>query len=59
MYYGLRIGMSYEATMRQPVSRMRELIALEQIKMEGACYVDDREYDPNSMSVDDIFPDYK
>ena len=59
MYYGLRIGMGYEAAMRQPVGRMRELMALEQIKREGARYVDDREYDPETMTVRDIFPEYK
>ena len=51
--------MGYEAAMRQPVGRMRELMALEQIKREGAVYVDDRQYDPDTMTVRDIFPDYK
>ena len=53
------MGMGYEAAMRQPVGRMRELMALEQIKREGASYVDNRQYNPDSMSVADLFPDYK
>lgn len=53
------MGMSYEAAMRQPVGLMLELTALDQIKREGARYVDDRKYNPETMRVSDIFPDYK
>ena len=36
MWYALKIGFSYEEALIQPVSRVLTLMAIEQIKHEGA-----------------------
>ncbi len=36
LWYGLRIGLSYDAAMSLPFGRLADLIAIEQIKTEGA-----------------------
>jgi hypothetical protein len=53
LWYALRIGMDYEAAMRQPTGRIRLLIAIEQVKTEGARFVDLRPYDPATMDLDE------
>ena len=41
MWYALRIGFSYEEALDQPVSRILTLMAIEQIKCEGARLAED------------------
>lgn len=59
LWYALRIGMSYEAAMRQPIKRLELLTAIQQVKCEGMKFVDNREYKPEKMTVKDLFPDIK
>lgn len=53
LWYALRMGFGYEAAMRQPVGRLRLLTAMEQVKCEGAVFVDKREYNPRTMDLDE------
>lgn len=63
MWYALRIGFTYEEALLQPVSRVLTLMAIEQIKVEGAQLVetidvfDNETMDENDLAL--IFPDWK
>lgn len=67
MWYALKIGFTYEEAMLQPVSRVLTLMAIEQIKHEGAQIAgevfgslgDDDVFDNETMDIDEIFPDLK
>ena len=57
MWYALRIGFTYEEAMLQPVARVLTLMAIEQIKVEGAretCSLD--VFDNETMDIDQVFP---
>lgn len=62
MWYALRIGFSYEEALLQPVSRVLTLMAIEQIKVEGAKQAGEGlgefdVFDSESMDIDEVFPD--
>ena len=64
MWYALRIGFSYEEALDQPVSRILTLMAIEQIKHEGAelfektiDVFDNETMDEHDLAL--IFPDWK
>lgn len=63
MWYALRIGFTYEEALLQPVSRVLTLMAIEQIKVEGAQLVETIDvFDNETMDEHDlalIFPDWK
>lgn len=63
MWYALRIGFTYEEALLQPVSRVLTLMAIEQIKVEGAQLVEEiAVFDNETMDEHDlarIFPDWK
>lgn len=52
LWYGLKIGLTYEQTYTLPVGELRTLIAIQQIKYEGA----KPRIEMNDM---DIIPDLK
>lgn len=61
MWYALRIGFSYEEALQQPVSRLLTLMAIEQIKAEGAQPAGKglgalEIFDNESMDIDELFP---
>lgn len=61
MWYALRIGFSYEEALRQPVSRILTLMAIEQIKAEGAHPAGQglgefEVFDNETMDIDELFP---
>lgn len=41
------------------MGKIKTLVAIEQIKVEGAKQLDTRVYDPDKDSSYDLFPDYK
>lgn len=57
----MRVGFSYEEALLQPVSRVLTLMAIEQIKCEGAKLAEDPVdvFDPETMDIDRVFPDWK
>lgn len=57
----MRVGFSYEEALLQPVSRVLTLMAIEQIKCEGATLAEDPVdvFDPETMDIDRVFPDWK
>lgn len=61
MWYALRIGFSYEEALDQPVSRVQTLMAIEQIKCEGARFAEDpfAVFDSETMDIDEVFPNWK
>lgn len=67
MWYALKIGFSWEEALDQPVGRLLTLMAIEQIKNEGAQIAgevfgslgDDDVFDNETMDIDEIFPDLK
>lgn len=61
MWYAMRVGFSYEEALLQPVSRVLTLMAIEQIKCEGAKLAEDPVdvFDPETMDIDQVFPDWK
>ena len=61
MWYALKIGLTYSEAMDQPVSRILTLMAIEQIKHEGArMAMDPNEvFDNETMDILDVFPDLK
>lgn len=52
IWYGLKIGLSYREALDIPVGELRDLIAVEQIKREGA-------REKNALSDDEIIPDVR
>lgn len=42
--------------MRQPTGRLRLLTAIEQVKTEGAHFTDNREFDPETMELEEFIP---
>lgn len=57
MWYALEIGFSYQEALLQPVSRVLTLMAIEQIKHEGAKLVEEIDvFDNDTMDIDLIFP---
>ena len=44
MWYGLKIGLSYEAVFSIPMGELLDLIAVEQVKHEGAKLVNDADF---------------
>ena len=61
MWYALKIGFTYEEAILQPVSRVLTLMAIEQIKHEGAKLAGEEidVFDNENMDIDRIFPDWK
>ena len=67
MWYALKIGFSWEEALDQPVGRLLTLMAIEQIKHEGAQIAgevfgslgDDDVFDNETMDIDEIFPELK
>lgn len=61
MWYALRMGFSYTEALDQPVSRVLTLMAIEQIKCEGAELAEDEidVFDNETMDIDQVFPDWK
>lgn len=61
MWYALHMGFSYEEALRQPVSRVLTLMAIEQIKAEGARPAGEglgefEVFDNETMDIDELFP---
>lgn len=56
LWYALRMGFSYEEAMRQPTGRLRLLKAMQQVKTEGAEFVDNRVFDPETMELEEFIP---
>lgn len=52
MWYGLRIGLSYQQTLDLPFGELLTLIAIEQIKVEGA-------KQKHVLTDDEIIPDVR
>ena len=61
MWYALKIGLTYSEAMDQPVSRILTLMAIEQIKHEGARLARDPNevFDNETMDILEVFPDLK
>lgn len=59
LWYGLKVGLGYEAALRQPLGRILDLMAIEQVKHEGAELKDNRRFDPDEMTLEDLIPDLK
>ena len=67
MWYALKVGFSWEEALDQPVGRLLTLMAIEQIKHEGAQIAgevigslwDDDVFDNETMDIDEVFPDLK
>lgn len=68
MWYALKIGFTWEEALDQPVGRLLTLMAIEQIKHEGARIAgetpegglgEDDVFDSESMDIDEVFPDLK
>ncbi len=67
MWYALKVGFSWEEALDQPVGRLLTLMAIEQIKHEGAQIAgevfgvlgDDDVFDNETMDIEEIFPDLK
>lgn len=61
MWYALHIGFSYQEALDQPVAVLQSLMAIEQIKMEGAKpalhQVD--VFDNETMDIWEAIPDLK
>lgn len=52
MWYALRIGFTYEEALIQPVSRVLTLMAIEQVKAEGARLVHELDvFDNETMDI--------
>jgi hypothetical protein len=56
LWYALRMGMSYQDAMRQPVGRLRLLTAIQQVKCEGMRFADRREFDPEKDDLEELCP---
>ena len=62
MWYALKIGLTYNEAMDQPVSRILTLMAIEQIKHEGARLAGSEPwneidvFDNETMDIDQVFP---
>lgn len=58
MWYALRIGFSYQEALDQPVSALKTLMAIEQVKTEGAQLVPKKieVFDNETMDIWEIFP---
>ena len=56
LWYALRIGLGYEEALRQTTGRLRLLMAITQVKTEGAEFVDNREFDPETMELEEFIP---
>lgn len=61
MWYAMRVGFSYDEALLQPVSRVLTLMAIEQIKHEGARLARDPNevFDNESQDILEVFPDLK
>ena len=58
MWYALKIGFSYQEALDQPVAVLKSLMAVEQIKHEGATYVKPKlkVFDSETMDITELFP---
>lgn len=60
MWYALRMGFTYQEAMDQPVSRVLTLMAIEQIKCEGAAEINQIDFfDPETMDISEVIPDLR
>ena len=61
MWYALRIGFTYREAVLQPVGRVLTLMAIEQIKHEGAQLAEETVdvFDNETMDIDEVFPDLR
>lgn len=60
MWYALRMGFTYQEALDQPVSRVLTLMAIEQIKCEGATEINQIDiFDPETMDISEVIPDLR
>lgn len=53
------MGMEYDVAMRWPMGKLSDLMAIQQIKEEGAKWIDIRIYDPETMNSYDAIPNLR
>lgn len=61
MWYAMKIGFSYQEALDQPVSVLQTLMAIEQIKTEGArpAFSQVDVFDNETMDIWEAIPDLK
>lgn len=52
MWYGMRVGLTYEQALDIPFGELLDFVAIEQIKVEGA-------HQKHILTDDDIIPDVR
>lgn len=56
LWYAMQSGLSREEALRIPTGEARLLSAIYQVKREGAHFVDNREFDPETMELENFIP---
>ncbi len=56
LWYALQTGFSRSEAMLMTTGEARLFMAMYQVKREGAHFVDNREFDPETMDLEEILP---